>query len=289
MGDTEGLTESKAPEAVREKAEGENSANHETEVKNFGDKKPFKYGRSNNDKNWRQNDRRNGNRGYFNKNNSNYRKPWNRDNRPTTNEALIRESLLAREDKPLIFDLSSGRKKLELNDWFKISTPSKVKRSDGVGWIYVLSEFISEKDKKTLFETDESFSAMKEKWRQISEDNLDEVTFETFKKLAKEFDCQKGKWICHLPADKVDEIWQRLALEFAYEKLPKSAIAIKVSPVNDLAIEGGNSGGSHVLSVITQDMTNEKEVLGVEKALRSVIKSDLTYKPNIYTNLGIYR
>ena len=36
---------------------------------------------------------------------------------PTRTEQLIRESMLAREDKPLIFDLSSGRSKLELNDW----------------------------------------------------------------------------------------------------------------------------------------------------------------------------
>ena len=37
-------------------------------------------------------------------------------------------------------------------------------------------------------------------------------------------------------------------------------------------------------------MTNEDQVLGIEKTLRAVpIKSDMQYKPNIYTQLGIYR
>lgn len=51
-------------------------------------------------------------------------------------EALSLESILAREDKPIVFDLT--RDKLELNEWFKSYAPSKIRRSDGIGWIMVI-------------------------------------------------------------------------------------------------------------------------------------------------------
>ena len=38
------------------------------------------------------------------------------------------------------------------------------------------------------------------------------------------------------------------------------------------------------------DMSDETEVFGVEKSLRNIpIRGELMYKPNIYTELGIYR
>ena len=57
---------------------------------------------------------------------------------PVSAEALTLESILAREDKPIVFDLSIGRDKMELNDWFKTYAPSKIRRSDGIGWIMVM-------------------------------------------------------------------------------------------------------------------------------------------------------
>ena len=37
-------------------------------------------------------------------------------------------------------------------------------------------------------------------------------------------------------------------------------------------------------------MTNENEIVGVERAIRNVgFRADLQYKPTIYTELGIYR
>ena len=174
---------------------------------------------------------------------------------------------------------------MELNDWFKNAAPSKICRSDGVGWIYILSETIANEDRKRLLESYEGIVALKQEWSKINENPENEVTFETFKDLAEKHDCKHGKWTVHAP--QVDDIWQNLALAFAYDKFPKGAIAIKVSPFDDLDTSGKNE---HVICVINKDMSDETEVLGVERALRNIpIRGELMYKPNIYTELGIYR
>ena len=127
--------------------------------------------------------------------------------------------VIQREDKPIIFDLSSGRSKMELNDWFKNNAPSKICKSDGVGWIYILSENISEKEKRKLFESDGGIFSLRQEWAKINEDPNYEVTFDTFKDLAERHDCKHGKWTIH--TSNVDELWQNLGLAFAYSKFPK--------------------------------------------------------------------
>jgi len=208
----------------------------------------------------------------------------NQRSRPNTN-ALIRDSTNLQEAKPIIFDLSSGRSKMELNDWFKDTAPSKLRRSDGVGWIYILAENITEKDKRDLFETYEGVVALRQEWSKIHDDPSIQVTFETFKDLAQKHDCKLGKWILH--SGLIDDIWQNLALAFAYDRFPKGTIALKVSPVDENEPSGSNN---HAIQVINRDMTDENEIIGVERTIRNVsIRSDLQYKPNIYTELGIYR
>jgi len=208
----------------------------------------------------------------------------NQRSKPNPN-ALIRDSTNLQEAKPVIFDLSSGRSKMELNDWFKNAAPSKLRRSDGVGWIYILSESITDEDKRHLFESYEGVVALRQEWSKIHDDPSIQVTFETFKDLAVKHDCKLGKWI--LSSGLIDDIWQNLALAFAYDKFPKGTIALKVSPVDEFEPSGSNN---HMLYVINRDMTDETEIIGVERAIRNVsIRADLQYKPNIYTELGIYR
>lgn len=199
--------------------------------------------------------------------------------------ASNRDSTKDQEVKPVIFDLSSGRSKLELNDWFKNAAPSKLRRSDGVECIYILSEKITEKDKKDLFEFYEGVVGLRQEWSEIHDDPSIEVTFETFKKLAEKHDCKHGKWI--LTAGQIDDLWQNLALAFAYDKFPEETIAMKVTPVNESEPSGSRN---HMLCFINRNMTNENEIVGVERAIRNVgFRADLQYKPTIYTELGIYR
>jgi len=214
----------------------------------------------------------------------------NRQPRRITNiEALIQEARKARLDKQVIFDLSK-RSKFELNDWFKTTAPSKIRRSDGVGWIYVLSKSITEQDKKKLFDSvKEENTALKRDWSKISEDPNSRITFQTFEDLAEKHDFKIGKWLTR--AAEPDEIWIKLVMDFAYDKFPPGTIALKVSPVNDVETPGASGPNEeHLMCVINKDMTNQKEVFAVEKAIRNVpIRFAIQYKPLIYTELGIYR
>jgi len=214
----------------------------------------------------------------------------NRQPRRITNiEALIEEARKARLDKQVIFDLSK-RSKFELNDWFKTTSPSKIRRSDGVGWIYVLSKSITEQDKKKLFDSvKEENTALKRDWSKISEDPNSRITFQTFEDLAEKHDFKIGKWLTR--AAEPDEIWIKLVMDFAYDKFPPGTIALKISPVNDVETPGASGPNEeHLMCVINKDMTDQKEVFGVEKAIRNVpIRFAIQYKPLIYTELGIYR
>jgi len=209
--------------------------------------------------------------------------------RITTIEALIEESRKARLDKQLIFDLSK-RPRTEIIDWLKTSAPSKIRRSEGVGWISVLSKMITEQEKKKIFESvKEENTALQKEWSSITQDPNNRVTFETFKNLAEKHDCKMGKWLAR--GAKPDDFWSRIVLDFAQEKFPEGVIALKISPVNDVDIPGASGPNEeHLMCIINKDMTNETEVREVEKAIRNVpIRCNMQYKPVVYTDLGIYR
>jgi len=209
--------------------------------------------------------------------------------RITTIEALIEESKRARLDKQLIFDLSQ-RSMAEINDWLKTSAPSKIRRSEGVGWISVLSKSITPQEKKKIFESvKEENTDLQKEWEKITQDSNIRVTFQTFKDLAEKHDCKMGKWLAR--GDKPDDFWTRIVMDFAHEKFPKETIALKISPVNDVDMPGASGPNEeHLMCIINRDMTKETEVLEVEKAIRNVpIRCNMQYKPVIYTDLGIYR
>ena len=104
----------------------------------------------------------------------------------TPPKPLRREISIQGEDKPIIFDLSSGRSKLELNDWIKSFGPTKVRRSDGVGWIYVLSPHVTAEDKKKLFESYQGIIGLRSAWENIINDPEETaVNFDTIIDLAK--------------------------------------------------------------------------------------------------------
>ena len=184
--------------------------------------------------------------------------------RPKSNtDALTRiENINQTEEKPIIFDLASGRSKMELNDWFKNLAPSKIRRSDGVGWIYILSESITAKDRKHLFESYEGIVDLRKEWKKTYEDpNNEVVTFDTFMSLAEKHDCKTGKWIVHV--SQVDEFWQNIGLAFAYDKFPKGTIAMKVSPVDDTNPSAWK--GDHTICVINRYVTPNINVFSNHK------------------------
>ncbi|KAL2805886.1 UPF0696 protein C11orf68 isoform 2, partial [Daubentonia madagascariensis] len=89
-----------------------------------------------------------------------------------------------------------------------------------------------------------------------------------------------GKWLMHLaPGFKLDHAWAGIARAVVEGRLQVA----KVSP-------RAKEGGRQVICVYTDDFTDRLGVLEADSAIRAAgIKCLLTYKPDVYTYLGIYR
>lgn len=219
------------------------------------------------------------------------------DKKPVNAEALSLEAFLSKEDKPIVYQLSPEKPATLIEDWFKKVSPAKVRRSDGVGWIVVLSETATEEDKKLLLEKNGDSLALKEEWEQLTEKDDCEINFQTIKELSEKHNDKGGKWLFHHMGDPValESIWKRVVLELVYKKFPPGVIGIKISPINDMNIPGASSRGGerandHVICILHRDMNNEEEIKQIEKVLRAIpIRNDMTYKPNIFSTIGIYR
>jgi len=212
-------------------------------------------------------------------------------------EALSVEALMAKQDKPVIYDLSTkiDEPKIEIEKFLTKFSPEKIRRSDGVGWIYVLSETATKEDKKEIFETNGETVALREEWERMTEKENIEINFQTINSLSEKFNIKGGKWLMHYIGEYVEIIWKRIVLELVYKKFPDGVIGLKISPVNDINVPGASSQGGlkaheHVICILHRDMTNVKEIHEIEKVVRNIsIKCELLYKPNIFSTIGIYR
>lgn len=106
--------------------------------------------------------------------------------------------------------------------------------------------------------------------KKLSEEVIDE--------LAKHIRLLTGKWLIYAQRKSVDEVWRKI------EKLAKDR-KIWEAKVSTAA----SSKNSHVICVYTKNYFDEKDVMSVRETLRSIgIENELSYKPDIYTVLGIY-
>jgi len=253
-------------------------------------------------------DRRSGRGGYGKARHGSAKGPYSsRDSKPKPDKSLMKpvhaeglsvESLLvlSRLDKMIIYQLAPDKPTTDIEEWFKEFPPSSIRRSDGVGWIVVLSETITEEQKKSLFETNGNLLTLKREFNKMVEDDV-EINYQTFFSLAEKHDHKGGKWCLHQHNrdQKVDMIWKFIALDLVYKKFPAGVIGVKISPVNDLAVPGGSTRGGildseHVISILHTNMMDVEEIRIIEKQLRSLsIRSEMFYKPNIFSTLGIYR
>lgn len=108
------------------------------------------------------------------------------------------------------------------------------------------------------------------------------VTYEVIKAFAVKHHVLSGKWMLFTHrGGKVDHLWSLIAS--AVIKNDIVCFSAKVSTCKD-------EDNSHVICIYNEDFTNIEEVLEAEKAIRNVgIKGKLTYKPDVYTHLGIYK
>jgi len=190
---------------------------------------------------------------------------------------LFAASIAADDDEWLQFQVDNNvpaKQQLDqLKMWLMSNSPSTVTRSSGIGWIAVK---FRDKGKKVL-EAKAAWDAMEE-----------EKTMEIVNNLAEQFSVKGGKWMCHLPTGVIDQVWGKLATTMMCGGLGPSVYMVKVSPKQDIQPE--LSRGEHVICVYNTDYKDTEQVMRVENLMRSAgVATNLTYKPDIFSALGIYR
>ena len=91
-----------------------------------------------------------------------------------------------------------------------------------------------------------------------------------------------------MPASRIFQFGGKLATTLLCGGLGPCVYMVKVSPINDVAPD--QSRGEHVIIAYNTDYTDTEQVMRVENLLRSAgVNTPLTYKPDIYSALGIYR
>jgi len=95
---------------------------------------------------------------------------------------------------------------------------------------------------------------------------------------------RSGKWLLRASATFVDAQWRRVAAAVALGRLP----GVRTVKVSSRDPPGGDP--AHVACVYTRDWTDEPDVRRVRAALRDRcgIHWRISYKPDIYTLLGIF-
>ena len=193
---------------------------------------------------------------------------------------LFAASIAADDDTWLQFQVEEGvpvRHQLgKLKTWLNENRPSTIMRSSGVGWIAVKFRDRGRKVLEAKIAWD-SFQGKK--------------NMEVVNDLAEKFSVNGGKWLCHLSTDMIDEVWGKLATAMMCGELGSNVYMVKVSPRQDVpGVSRKQSKGDHVICVYNTDYRDTMQVMKVENLIRSIgVSTDLTYKPDIFSALGIYR
>ncbi|XP_070622646.1 UPF0696 protein C11orf68 homolog [Erythrolamprus reginae] len=193
-------------------------------------------------------------------------------------EDLAAEAMAADMDTWVVFD-ARKTPKAEFEEWLQTYQPSRVSRygnlacnTESVGWIAIYGP--------TFCPESGDVVGLQEDWERLQLSGR-RVTFESIKELAMNRRVLTGKWLMHLDSGfKVDHAWCGIARAVLEGRVGVA----KVSPCCP------DSDRKHVICVYTDDFTNEEEVLVADSVIRATgVKCLLSYKPDVYTYLGIYR
>lgn len=193
-------------------------------------------------------------------------------------EQLAAESMAADMDPWVVFD---ARKTpwAEFEEWLQTYQPSRVSRfgspacnAEPVGWIAVYGPSFCPDSGDVV--------GLQEAWERLQASGR-LVTFDTVRELALNHRVLSGKWLMHLDSGfKVDHAWGGIARAVLEGRLRVA----KVSPCCP------DSERKQVICVYTDDFTDEEQVLAADAVIRATgVKCLLSYKPDVYTYLGIYR
>jgi len=99
--------------------------------------------------------------------------------------------------------------------------------------------------------------------------------------IAKEMDLLSGKWLIFIQREYADELWNKIEKLANEGKIWSAKISTLVHP--------WASRGTHVICVYTENYLDKQDVMRVREILTEIgVGSKLSYKPDIYTVLGIY-
>lgn len=197
---------------------------------------------------------------------------------PFAAETYAAEALAADMDFWIVFD-SRKTPRSEFDDWLESNRPSQVcrygdeERGVGpVGWIAVRGVNYNPSSGDVC--------GLQESWEKLLASGRS-VAFQTVKELALNHSVLSGKWLMHLDSGfKLDHAWECVARAVLDGKISTA----KVSTHDPTAEE------RQVICVYNHNFTDESEVIRLDSAIRATgVKCSLSYKPDVYTYLGIYR
>ncbi|XP_038065992.1 UPF0696 protein C11orf68 homolog [Patiria miniata] len=206
--------------------------------------------------------------------------------RVTIAERLFAEAKKALTEDGLMFDPANfAEDELDemLEKFFETSAPSKVNRSDGIGWIRVFSASKKPEEFKNLEDLEADWKKL-----QKSRQNID---FNAVKQLAISHRCLIGIWLLFFDTgEEIDNAWEKIARATVRDELGTHA---KVTPCVDTkegkALYATASQEQHVVSVYTKDFTDKEDVMKVEAVLRKLgFRERITFKPGVYSKLGVF-
>ncbi|XP_029942170.1 UPF0696 protein C11orf68 homolog [Salarias fasciatus] len=193
-------------------------------------------------------------------------------------EAYAAEAMAADMDPWITFD-SRRTPRSEFEGWLETYRPSQVcrfgdeeGRANAVGWIAVYGP--------TFCPGSGDVSSLQESWEKLLAGSRP-VNFQTVKELALNHGVLTGKWLMHLDSGfKVDHAWECVARATVEGKIS----SVKVSPYNP------KSDAKQVICAYNENFTDESEVMRLDSVIRATgVKCPLSYKPDVYSYLGIYR
>lgn len=207
-----------------------------------------------------------------------------RKNMKVTAEELFKASLESDQADWITFNYKDESDKKKLKEWLASQRPSVIKSSSGIGWISIRMPDGRRKGYKIDHE-DRMYQATKE-WEAMPLKNIASLN-----NLAKSMDITSGKWLVHVPPDHVDRVWAKIVTSLVEKRFGKSVRSAKVSPTEEECnVHVKDGSPKHVICIYNADYTDIKEVLAVEKEIRRLgMTAKISYKPDIYSVVGIYR
>ncbi|XP_068164035.1 UPF0696 protein C11orf68 homolog [Antennarius striatus] len=197
---------------------------------------------------------------------------------PFPADTYAAEAMAADMDPWIVFD-ARRTPRSEFDSWLESNRPSQVYRYGDeeagispVGWIAVLGIDHCPASGDVM--------GLQEGWEKLLSSGRP-ANFQTVKELALNHGVLAGKWLMHLESGfKLDRAWECVA---------KAAVDGKISLVK-VSTHDPTGEGKQVICAHNHNFTDESDVIRLDSVIRaSGVKCPLSYKPDVYTYLGIYR